>query len=55
MTTWSDLEAADPSIAAKGRALLERSGIGEGLLATVRGAAAPRIHPSTCGSSAAGS
>ncbi|MEP6638939.1 MAG: pyridoxamine 5'-phosphate oxidase family protein [Chloroflexota bacterium] len=45
MPTWDDLAAASPSIAAAGRRVLERSGIGEGLLATVRGDASPRIHP----------
>src|SRR3954470_11822775 len=45
MTSWDDFATAAPDIATAGRALLERSGIGEGLLATVRGAAPPRIHP----------
>ena len=45
MTTWNDLAAGGPAIAAAGRQLIERSGIGEGLLATVRGDAPPRIHP----------
>lgn len=45
MTTWNDFAGDSPSIAAAGRALLERSGIGEGLLATVRGDGLPRIHP----------
>jgi hypothetical protein len=45
MTTWAALSAAAPAIATTGRALLERSGIGEGLLATVRDDAPPRIHP----------
>jgi hypothetical protein len=44
-TTWAAFAAASPVIAGRGRALLERSGIGEGLLATVRGDAPPRIHP----------
>src|SRR4051812_28350609 len=43
--SWADLEAAEPEIAARGRAILERSGHGTGLLATVRGDLAPRIHP----------
>ena len=42
---WGDLEAAEPDLAARGRALLERSGHGTGLLATVRDDAPPRIHP----------
>jgi hypothetical protein len=45
MTSWDDLAAGSPDLAARGRELLERSGIGEGLLATVRGDAPPRIHP----------
>ncbi len=43
--SWATLEAAEPDLAAKGRALLERSGHGTGLLATVRGDLPPRIHP----------
>ena len=45
MTDWHAFAAGAPSIAAAGRGLIERSGIGEGLLATVRGDAPPRIHP----------
>jgi len=45
LATWDDLAAADPALAATARALLERTGTGEGLLATVRGDAPPRIHP----------
>lgn len=45
MTNWSDLVAGAPAIAETGRILLERSGIGEGLLATVRADGPPRIHP----------
>ena len=45
LATWADLAAADPSLAATARALLERSGTGEGLLASVRLDAPPRIHP----------
>jgi hypothetical protein len=44
-STWADLEAADPDLAARGRALLEASGHGSGLIATVRGNLPPRIHP----------
>jgi hypothetical protein len=44
-TSWNAFAAASPEVAARGRALLERSGIGEGLLATVRGDGPPRIHP----------
>ena len=43
--SWAALEAAEPDLAARGRALLERSGHGTGLLATVRGDLPPRIHP----------
>ena len=45
LATWAALVAADSGLAAAARALLERSGTGEGLLATVRGDAPPRIHP----------
>jgi pyridoxamine 5'-phosphate oxidase-like protein len=45
MTTWNDVAAGAPELAAAGRVLLERSGIGEGLLATVRDDGPPRIHP----------
>ena len=49
MTDWTDLAAGAPAIAAAGRALLERSGAGEGFLATVRGDGPPRIHPVNVG------
>jgi len=42
---WADFESAEPDLAARGRALLERSGHGTGLLATVRDDLPPRIHP----------
>ncbi len=48
MTTanpWSAFERAAPELARVGRALLERSGSGKGLLATVRGDLPPRINP----------
>jgi hypothetical protein len=45
MATWNEFASGAPDLAARGRALLERSGIGEGLLATVRGEGPPRIHP----------
>lgn len=45
MTTWSEFEAAAPELATKGWQLLERSGHGEALLATVREGVPPRIHP----------
>lgn len=45
MAAWSEFAAASPEIAARGRALLERSGVGRGLIATVRDDLPPRIHP----------
>lgn len=45
MTTWADFAGAAPEIAEAGRALLERTGVGEGILATVRDDLPPRIHP----------
>jgi hypothetical protein len=45
MTSWNDFAGVAPSEAALGRSLLERTGIGEGLLATIRGGEPPRIHP----------
>ena len=45
MTSWNTFSKAVPELAATGRRLLERSGTGEGLLATVRGAGLPRINP----------
>ena len=42
---WADLAAVDPDLATTALALLERSGTGEGLLATVRDPLPPRIHP----------
>jgi hypothetical protein len=43
--TWSTFAAAAPDVAEAGRRVLERHGDGAGMLATVRGAAPPRIHP----------
>jgi len=45
MLTWADFKAAAPDLAAEGERLLDRDGIGQALLATVRGDEAPRIHP----------
>ena len=45
MTTWAEFEAAAPEMARSGRRLLEASGHGSGLLATVREGTPPRIHP----------
>jgi hypothetical protein len=44
MTTWDEFASAAPDLAARGRALLERTGPAEGLLATVRSGVPPRIH-----------
>ena len=46
---WRAFETAAGDLAARGRALLERTGSGEGLLATVRGDGPPRIHPVNVG------
>ena len=45
MATWGEFAATAPEIARRGRELLYRSGTGEALLATVREAGLPRIHP----------
>ncbi len=45
MVTWDEFAAAAPEIAATGRRLIERTGIGEALLATVRADDPPRINP----------
>lgn len=45
MTTWAEFSAGAPTASSAGRALIERTGGGEGLLATVRGDGPPRIHP----------
>jgi hypothetical protein len=45
MQHWSDLEAAEPAIAAAARRLLWIPGLGFGYLATVRADGGPRIHP----------
>lgn len=45
MTTWGAFATASPGLAATGRRLIERSGIGEALLATVRGDGLLRINP----------
>src|SRR5439155_7136630 len=49
MASWGDFEAAAPELAKAGRALFERDGHGSGVLATVRGELAPRIHPVSVG------
>jgi hypothetical protein len=45
LATWGEMAAAAPRLAERGRALLMPTGTGDGLLATVRGEAPPRIHP----------
>src|SRR3954465_13641052 len=45
MASWSDFAAAEPSLAAGIRALLQQYGPGMGYLATVRADGGPRIHP----------
>lgn len=45
MASWSEFAAAEPSLAAGIRALLEQYGPGMGYLATVRADGAPRLHP----------
>jgi hypothetical protein len=44
-TTWADFAAAAPDLADRGRGLLERTGHGSALLATVRDDLPPRINP----------
>ena len=48
LARWSDLAAGAPDLAAAGARHLDRAN-GAALLATVRGAAAPRLHPVTVG------
>ncbi|HEX5823996.1 MAG TPA: pyridoxamine 5'-phosphate oxidase family protein [Candidatus Limnocylindrales bacterium] len=45
MATWAEFEVAAPELAAAGRRQIVRGGVGEMLLATVRGDEPPRIHP----------
>jgi hypothetical protein len=45
MPSWSDFAAAEPSLAAGIRALLQQYGPGMGYLATVRADGGPRVHP----------
>ena len=49
MATWGEFAAAAPALANRGWSRIERDGVGEGLLATVRGDAPPRIHPVNTG------
>jgi hypothetical protein len=46
LTAWADFAAAAPALATAGARHLDRSE-GAALLATIRGAAPPRIHPVT--------
>jgi hypothetical protein len=45
MVTWKDFAAAEPALAASGRALLFQFRVGLAFLATVRKDGAPRLHP----------
>ena len=45
MATWGEFEFEAPDLAARGRAVLTRTGVGRAQLATVRGEGLPRIHP----------
>lgn len=45
MATWSDFERDAPELAATGRAMIYRFGVGLGYLATVRADGGPRVHP----------
>ena len=47
MVTWSEFAGAAPKIASQGRRLIDASDDRKVLLATVRGADLPRIHPIT--------
>jgi hypothetical protein len=47
--TWGDFEAGAADLAARARAVLYRSGAGEGMLATLRGDRLPRVHPVNVG------
>ncbi len=49
MASWHEFEAAAPEMAAAAHRLMYRNGDGEALLVTVRGDAAPRIHPVNAG------
>ncbi|MGI8926395.1 MAG: pyridoxamine 5'-phosphate oxidase family protein [Tepidiformaceae bacterium] len=45
MATWSEFEAANPEMAARGRSLFYQFGIGLGFMATIRADGGPRLHP----------
>ena len=43
--SWAKFEADAAKAAARGRQLMHRNEIGQGLLVTIRGSGTPRIHP----------
>ena len=47
MVTWAEFAGGAPEIASEGRRLIDATGDGKALLATVRGNDLPRIHPIT--------
>ena len=49
MASWETFEASAPEMAERGRAVLFRSGAGEGLFTTIAGAGLPRTHPVNIG------
>jgi hypothetical protein len=49
MASWEALATSAPEMAQRGRALLFRTGVGEGLFTTVAGAGLPRTHPVNVG------
>jgi len=49
MDPWAAFAEAEPEMAQRGRALLDQSGDGAGLLATVAANGTPRIHPLNVG------
>ncbi len=49
METWDAFARAEPEMAAKGMALLDQRGDGQGLLSTVASNGTPRIHPLNVG------
>jgi hypothetical protein len=45
MSSWGELAAESPNLAARGKSLLYRTGDGDALLVTVRGDEPPQAHP----------
>lgn len=43
--SWARFDAEAAVVAARGRQLIHRTEIGQGLLVTIRGSGTPRIHP----------